>query len=82
MSISYTTENREVSSANSLALDDNPSGKSLMQIKKSNEPKVDPRGTPALTLVYEEDWPLSVTFCFPFRKPDKMFSMSSKIQFC
>ena len=55
MFISCTTENREVSSANSLALDDKPSGKSLIQIKKSNGPKIDPWGTPALTLVHEED---------------------------
>ena len=55
MFISCTTENREVSSANSLALDDKPSGKSLIQIKKSNGPKTDPWGTPALTLVHEED---------------------------
>ena len=53
--ISCTTENREVSSANSLALDDKPSGKSLIQIKKSNGPKIDPWGTPALTLVHEDD---------------------------
>ena len=44
----------EVSSANSLALDDKPSGISLMQIKTSNGPKIDPWGTPALTLVQEE----------------------------
>ena len=55
MFISYTTENRAVSSANSLALDDKPSGQSLIQINKSNGPKIDPWGTPALTLVHEED---------------------------
>ena len=55
MLISCTTENREVSSANSLALDDKPSGKSLIQIKKSKGPKIDPWRTPALTLVHEED---------------------------
>ena len=55
MFVSYTTENRAVSSANSLALDDKPSGQSLIQINKSNGPKIDPWGTPALTLVHEED---------------------------
>ena len=53
--ISCTTENREVSSGHSLALDDKLSGKSLIWIKKSNGPKIDPWGTLALTLVHEED---------------------------
>ena len=48
-------ENREASSANSLALDDKPSDKSLIQTKKGNEPEIDPRRTPALTLVHEKD---------------------------
>ena len=48
-------ENREASSANSLALDDNPSDKSLIQTKKGNGPKIDPRRTPALTMVHEKD---------------------------
>ena len=60
MFVPCTTENRAVSSANNLALDDKPSGKSLIQIKKSNGPKIDPWGTPALTLVHEEDWPNSL----------------------
>ena len=41
MLMSCITENREVSSGNSLALDDKPSGKSLIWIKKSNGPKID-----------------------------------------
>ena len=53
--ISCTIENREVSSANSSALDDKPSGKSLNRLEKSNGPKIDPWETPALTLVHEED---------------------------
>ena len=53
--MSCTTDNREVSSANSLALDDKPSDKSLIEVKITNGPKIDPWGTPALTLVHEED---------------------------
>ena len=53
--ISCTAENKEVSSANDLAFDDKPSDKSLIQIKKSSGPRIDPQGTPALTLVHEED---------------------------
>ena len=55
MLISCTTENREVSSANSLAFDDKPFDKSLIWIKKSSESRIDPWGNPALTLVQEED---------------------------
>ena len=43
--MSCTTENREVSSAISWAFDDKPSDKSLIQIKKSNGPRIDPWGT-------------------------------------
>ena len=52
-----------------------------MQNKKSNGSKIDPQGTPTLSFVYEEDGPLSVTFCFLFKKPDKMFSKSPEIPF-
>ena len=38
-----------LSSANSLAFEDNPSDKSLIYIKKNNGPSVKPWGTPILT---------------------------------
>ena len=55
MFISCTTENRKVPSANNLVSDDMPSDKSLIQIKKSSGLRIDPCGTPALTLVQEAD---------------------------
>ena len=53
--ISCTTENKDVSSATSLAFDDKPSYKSLIQIKRSSGPRTDPWRISALTLVQEED---------------------------
>ena len=38
----YTVENNEVSSANNLTYDSKFSGRSLMYIKKSSGPKIDP----------------------------------------
>ena len=38
-----------MSSANSLAVDSKPSGRSFMYIRKSNGPKIEPCGTPAST---------------------------------
>ena len=51
---SLTTANRDVSSANNLAFDCNSLGKSLIYIRKSSGPKIDPCGTPARTGVHEE----------------------------
>ena len=42
-------ENKEVSSANNLISDFKLSGKSLMQMRKSNGPKIEPCETPAKT---------------------------------
>ena len=42
-----TFQKRAVSSANNLTLDFSPSGKSLMKIRKSSGPNIDPCGTPA-----------------------------------
>ena len=54
----WTTENNEVSSANSFAFDDKPTAKSFMYIKKSSGPSMEPWGTPALTSAQEEVCPL------------------------
>ena len=40
-SLFLTTEKREVSSGYNLTLDFNPSGKSLIYIKKNKDPKMD-----------------------------------------
>ena len=45
---------REVSSAKSLVLEDTPSTVTLIYIKNNNSPRMEPWGTPTLTLDYEE----------------------------
>ena len=61
-------EKREVSPAKRLVLEDKPSIKSLIYIKNNNSPRMEPWGTPALTLVHEEDCPFNTTLCFLFVK--------------
>ena len=51
----------DVSSAKSLTEDSKPSGRSLMYIRKSNGPKIEPCGTLASTDDQFEHWPLSTT---------------------
>ena len=64
-----TTENSEVSSKKSFALDDNSFVKSLIYIKNRSGPKTDLWETSALISTHEEDWPLKTTICFLlFRK--------------
>ena len=46
---SWAIEKRDVSSANNLAVELSPSGRSLIYIKKSRVPSTDPCGTPVLT---------------------------------
>ena len=48
-------EKREVPSANNFALQRNPCGKSLMKIRKSSRPKIEPCGTPASTRDHFDD---------------------------
>ena len=48
-------EKREVSSAKSLVLEDTRSTISLIYIKNNNSARMEPWGTPVLTLDYEED---------------------------
>ena len=62
--LSWITENKDVSSANSLAFEDNPSDKSLIYIKNSNGPSMEPWGTPALTSDQSETCPFNKTLCF------------------
>ena len=45
---SWTIEKRDVSSANNLAIELSPSGRSLIYIKNNRGPRMDPCGTPAL----------------------------------
>ena len=57
-----TTENNELSSAHDFTFDDRPSGRSLIYIKNSSEPSMEPWGTPALTSAQVEVCPKSTTF--------------------
>ena len=68
--LSWITENKDVSSTNSLAFEDNPSDKSLIYIKNNNGPSMEPCGTPALTSYQSETFPFNKT---PF------FSISQKV---
>ena len=60
---SHTVENNEVSSANNLADDSKFCGRSLMYIKKSSGPNIDPWGNPARTEAHLVCWRLRPTFC-------------------
>ena len=62
--MSWTTENREVSSANSLGFKIKLSERLLINVKKKRGSRVDPWGTPALTLAHEEYWPFKAILCF------------------
>ena len=80
--ISLTTENREVSSANSLHSLLRPSDKSLIYVKNKKSARIDPWGTPALTSGQNEHWPFKTTFCFLlWKKSSKMFMISLLIPF-
>ena len=69
------TENKDVSSAKSFALDERPSLRSLMQIKNNKGPRMEPWGTPVLTFFHVENCPLKTTRCFLcFKKSRKRFS--------
>ena len=62
--ISWTTEKREVSSANSLGFESKLSERSLINIKKKRGLRIDPLWTPTLTLGQEEYWPFKTTLAF------------------
>ena len=80
--VSLTTENREMSSENSLHSLLRPSDKSLIYIKNNKGPRIHPWGTPALTSAQEEHWPFKTTVCFLLRiKSRKMFMTSPLIPF-
>ena len=81
--ISWTTQNRGISSANSLGFEIKLSERSLINIKKKRGPRIDPWGTPALTLAHEEYWPFKTTLCFlASRKSIIKFNKSPLTPFC
>ena len=54
-----------------------------MSIKNNNGVRIDPCGTPAWTLVHEEFWRLSTTFCFLLlKKSDKKRRIAPEMLFC
>ena len=81
--LSCFTENKDVSSAKSLAFEGNPSDKLLIYIENNNGQSMEPCGTPALTSDESETCPFNKTFCFLFlRKSHKRFSKLPNISFC
>ena len=80
--LSWITENKNVSSGNSLAFEGNPSDKSLIYIKNNNGPVMEPWGSPALTSDQSKTCPFNKTLCFLFlRKSRKRFSKLPDIPF-
>ena len=77
------TEIKDASSAKNFAFDDKPSARSLIRIMKRRGPKIDTRGTPALTPVHEEICPFRITLCFlSFKESDNTLSRLPEIPFC
>ena len=80
--LSWITENKDVSSAKSLAFEDNPSDKSLIYIKNNNGASMEPWGTPAPTSDYSETCLFNKSLCFLFlRKSHKRLSKLPDIPF-
>ena len=68
-SISWTMEKTEVSSANSLAVDERLWLKSFIYIRKKSGPKIDPWGTPASSGHQEDAWTFKRTCWYlPLKK--------------
>ena len=81
--LSWITENKDVSSANSLVFEDNLSDRSLIYIKNNNGPSMDPWGTRALISDKSDTYPFNKTLCFLFlRKSHKRFSKLPDIPLC
>ena len=58
------TENKDALSANNLALVESPSERLFIKIKNNNRPRMETWGTPAMTFVHVEIWPVISTCCF------------------
>ena len=80
--LSYVMENKDVSSANSLALEERPVVRSLMQIKNNKGSNMDPWGTSAVTST-AGNLLIQNNLCFlSFKKSTKNTSRFSLISFC
>ena len=81
--ISCVTENRDMSSANSLAWKKGPVARSLTKIKHSKRPKMDSWGTPEATSAQLESCPFNTILCFlSLKKLAKHFCRFPLIWFC
>ena len=81
--ISWTSEKREVSSANSLGFETKLSERSLINIKKKRKPRTDPWGTLVLTLAHEKYRPFKTTVSFlTLRKSNIKFNKLPLSPFC
>ena len=61
----------------SLQFEETHFGKLFMQISNNHDPKIEPRGTPALTLTEDEWGPFKTTPCFRNRKIAQKFQKVS-----
>ena len=81
--ISWTSEKREVSSANSLGFETKFSERSLINIKKKRKPRTDPWGNLVLTLAHEKYRPFKTTVSFlTLRKSIIKFNKLPLSPFC
>ena len=81
--VSCFTEHRDVSSANSFALEDKSPDKSFMYIKNNNGPKMEPWGMPAVTFRYSDVCRLRRALCFlSLKKLDKRSKKLPDIPLC
>ena len=81
--ISWTSEKRQVSSANSLGFETKLSERSLINIKKKRKPRTDPWGTLVLTLAHEKYRPFKTTVSFlTLRKSNIKFNKLPLSPFC
>ena len=62
--MSWTTENKEVSSADNLNSLLRPFGNSLTYMRNKRDPRMEPYGTPARISTQEDYWPFKTTLCF------------------
>ena len=60
--------NKDVPSANNLAFEERPFDKSLIWMRKNNEPIIEPRGIPAVILAGEETCLFNTSLCFQLYK--------------
>ena len=67
-SFSYTTVNKEVSSAKSRASELTFSTRSLMYTRKNRGPRTEPWGTPARISDHSEHFPFKTTRCLRFER--------------